>query len=150
MVGALHALTGPVSVLPAARSGGRALLPFDEPLCRQYAATERLDLVLDHWPLHFHPDLLAALEPQEWPGPGVRSPGVTDTPSPAARRLPLPIPWVCLPPSASWLNPSEQRWRLLQQEVWPLHPWADDRATRRQDGLACRARVADGADALLR
>ncbi|HET8647866.1 MAG TPA: transposase, partial [Vicinamibacteria bacterium] len=81
VVGALNALTGQVSVLQASRIGVRALITFYEQLCREYAAAERLDLVLDNWPIHFLPDVLAALEPQDWPWPWVRSPGVKDEPS---------------------------------------------------------------------
>jgi hypothetical protein len=61
VVGALNALTGRVSVLQASRIGVRALRQFYEQLCREYAAAERLYLVLDNWPIHFLPDVLAAL-----------------------------------------------------------------------------------------
>jgi hypothetical protein len=150
VVGALNALTGRVSVLQASRIGVRALLTFYEQLCREYGAAERLYLVLDNWPIHFHPDVLAALEPQDWPWPWVRSPGVTGTPSPGARHLHLPIQLVCLPTYASWLNPIEKLWRLLKQEVLHLHPWADDLPALRAPVLACLARFADGSDDLLR
>jgi hypothetical protein len=150
VVGALNALTGRVSVLQASRIGVRALLQFYEQLCREYAAAERLYLVVDNWPIHFLPDVLAALEPQDWPWPWVRSPGVTDTPSPMARRLHLPIQLVCLPTYASWLNPIEKLWRLLKQQVLHLHPWAGDLPTLRQEVLACLTQFADGSDDLLR
>ena len=150
VVGALNALTGQVSVLQAARIGVRALIQFYEQLCREYAAAERLYLVLDNWPIHFLPEVLAALEPQDWPWPWVRSPGVKDQPLPQARRRHLPIQLVCLPTYASWLNPIEKLWRLLYQQVLHLHPWADDLPTLRQEVLACLAPFAHGSADLLR
>ena len=150
VVGALNALTGRVSVLQASRIGVRALIQFYEQLCREYAAAERLYLVLDNWPIHFLPDVLAALEPQDWPWPWVRSPGVKDQLSPRARRLNLPIQLVCLPTYASWLNPIEKLWRFLYQQVLHLHPWADDLAALRQEVLDWLAQFADGSDDLLR
>lgn len=150
VVGALNALTGRVSVLQAARIGVRALVQFYEQLCREYAAAERLYLVLDNWPIHFHPDVLAALEPQEWPWPWVRSPGATDTPSPEARPLHLPIQLVCLPTYASWLNPIEKLWRKLKQEVLHLHPWADDLDALRREVLTFLEGFPAGSDDLLR
>jgi len=150
VVGALNALTGRVSVLQAPRIGVRALVQFYEQLCQQYAAAERLYLVLDNWPIHFHPDVLAALEPQTWPWPWVTAPGATTTPSPQARRLRLPIQLVCLPTYASWLNPIEKLWRWLKQDVLHLHPWAADLDALRRQVLTFLAGFAHGSDALLR
>jgi hypothetical protein len=150
VVAALNALTGRVSVLQAARIGVRALVQFYEHLCQQYAAAERLYLVLDNWPIHFHPDVLAALEPQAWPWPWVTSPNATATPSPQARRLHLPIQLICLPTYASWLNPIEKLWRKLKQEVLHLHPWAADLVELRRQVLAFFASCADESHDLLR
>ena len=67
-----------------------------------YPDAQRLYLVQDNWPVHFHPRLLAAFN---------------DNP---ASRLRL----VRLPTYAPWLNPVEKLWRGLYQEVLHLHPFA--------------------------
>lgn len=60
---------------------------------------QRIFIALDNWPVHFHPDLLAAL---------------ADTP---IRLLPLPT-------YAPWTNPEEKVWRLLAEEVLYHHAGA--------------------------
>lgn len=60
----------------------------------------RIFIALDNWPVHFHPELLAAL---------------ADTP---IRLLPLPT-------YAPWTNPQEKVWRRLAEEVLYQHPFAD-------------------------
>jgi hypothetical protein len=71
----------------------------------------RLFLVLDTWPVHYHPVVLAALEPQASPFPFFTPPSRPTAPSPRATRLNLPSRLVPLPTPAPWLNPSEKRWR---------------------------------------
>lgn len=63
----------------------------------------RIFIALDNWPVHFHPELLAAL---------------ADTP---IRLLPLPT-------YAPWTNPQEKVWRGLAEEVLYHHPFADGEA----------------------
>ena len=62
-------------------------------------------LVVDNWPVHFHPALLALLAPQQWPWSFNTPPNW-----PAFREKdriadPLPIQLLPLPTYASWLNP---------------------------------------------
>lgn len=92
---------------------------------RMYPDVERLYVVVDNWPVHYHPRVLQVLEPQEsrfarkvppsWPAfdPGSRAADA------------LPIQLVSLPTYASWLNPIEKLWRKVRQELTHLHPWAD-------------------------
>jgi hypothetical protein len=153
VAGALNCLTGQVTALQASRVGVRELVRLYEQLCQAYPTAERLSVVQDNWPVHFHPDVLAALEPQRWLEPcvpGARPPNWPTEPSPRARRLHLPIQLVPLPTYASETNPIEKLWRWLKQEVLHLHPWADDLATLRQEALAFLDQFAHGSDALLR
>ncbi len=150
---ALDAQTGRVTALQAPRIGGRELVRFYERLGAAYPAADRLYVVQDNWPLHTHPDVLAALMPQEapwatWPRP--HPPNWPTAPSPAARRLDLPIQLVPLPTYASWTNPIEKLWRWLKDECLRFHRAADDLAALRQEVLAFLARFAHGSDALLR
>jgi hypothetical protein len=105
---------------------------YKDELCSAYDGVERIYVVLDNWPVHFHPDVLVALEHQEqlgrWPG---HHPGNwPDKPSREAKRkwgdLELPIQLIRLPTYAPWLNPIEKLWRKLKQELLHLHRLADN------------------------
>jgi hypothetical protein len=107
-----------------------ALVGFYREVAAAYPAADRIAIILDNWPVHFHPDLLVALAPQDCPFPFPRPGNWPTEPSAAAVRkwgeLRLPIRLVPLPTYASWLNPIEKLWRWLRQDVVHLHPWADD------------------------
>jgi hypothetical protein len=153
LTAALNYQTGQVTALQVPQLKVRHLVRFYEQLCQEYAAVQRIYLVQDNWPIHFHPDVLAALEPQEWPWPWARPGHWPPEPSPAARQLNLPIQLVPLPTYASWANPIETLWRWLRQDVLHLHhlhPWADDLAELRRQVLAFLDQFATGSTALLR
>jgi hypothetical protein len=149
VAGALNAATGQLTVVQGTRLGVGPLVRFYEQGCDAYPG-QRLYLVQDNWPVHFHPDVLAALEPQAWPFDWVYPPSWPKEASPRARRRRLPIQLVPLPPYASNTNPIEKLWRWLKQEVLHLHRWADDLAELRRQVLAFFARFAAGSDPLLR
>ena len=127
-----------------------ALVGFYREVAAAYPEAERIDIVLDNWPVHFHPDLLVALQPQDSPFPFPRPGNWPTEPSAAAVRkwgdLALPIRLVPLPTYASWLNPIEKLWRWLRQEVVHLHPWADDLPALCHAADAFLARFAGGDD----
>jgi hypothetical protein len=149
VIGARAAATGRV----ISRQQGTIGVP---PLIRCYrdlvAASpgQRLFLVLDNWPVHYHPDVLAALEPQTSPCPFFRPPSWPDEPSPKAKRLTLPIPLVPLPTYSPWLNPIETLWRWLQQDVLHLHRSADNVPALHALVLDFLARFQHASDDLLR
>lgn len=130
LVAALDALTGRVVHRRANKIGLATLRQFYLDLRATYPQAERLYVIQDNWPVHFHPDVLVALEPQRTRWPLRLPPNWPDAPSPAAVRrwggLALPIQIVPLPTYASWLNPIEKLWRKLRQDLTHLHPWADD------------------------
>lgn len=111
-------------------------------------------VVLDNWPVHFHPDLLAALAPQTTPFPFPRPGHWPTEPRPAAcarwGHLALPIQFLPLPTYASWLNPIEKLWRWLRQTVVHLHPWADHLPALWRAVAAFLDRFATGSSELLR
>ena len=130
IVATLDAGDGRVLFRRRGELGIPALVGFYKEVAAAYPAAARIDVVLDNWPVHFHPDLLVALQPQDCPFPFPRPPSWPAEASPEAARkwggLDLPIRLVPLPTYASWLNPIEKLWRWLQQEVLHLHRWADD------------------------
>ncbi len=70
---------------------------------RHYPEAETITIVLDNWPVHFHPYVLDELEKHH-------------------SRIQL----LRLPTYAPWTNPTEKVWRKLMQEVISLHPFSDD------------------------
>ena len=107
------------------RFGIRQLVTFYREVRAAYPEAERLWVVQDNWPVHFHPDVLCALEEQVYPFERRLPP---DWPSEPSRKAVvrwgnwrLPVQVVTLPTYASWLNPIEKLWRLLKQRVLHLH-----------------------------
>lgn len=129
ILGTLDATSGQMQARRSDRCSVAALVHFLQALVVTYPG-QHLTVVLDNWPVHFHPDLLCALEPQTSPFPVYLPASWTTTAHPAAVRqwgeLALPIQFLPLPTYASWCNPIEKVWRKLRQEVGHLHPWADD------------------------
>lgn len=96
----LDAMTGRVMAWQRHRFDRRTLARFYHAVAAAYPAAEVIFLVHDNWPVHTHPDLLAALPPQ-------------------LTLLPLPT-------YAPWTNPVEDLWRLLNGEVLHQHDFGDD------------------------
>jgi hypothetical protein len=133
VVATLDARTGQVVALRRTKLTVSALVGFCRTLVAAYPPGTHFTLVLDNWPVHFHPDLLAALEPQHAPFVFPRPPSWPTSPQPEAvarwGQLQLPIQLLPLPTYASWLNPIEKLWRVLRQRVTHNHSWADDLTT---------------------
>jgi transposase len=130
VVATLEATTGRVCACRRSHITVPTLVEFSQTLVATYPAVERIYVVQDNWPVHTHPDLLVAHEPQENPFPWVRPANWPTAPSAEAARkwgaLHLPIQLVLLPTYASWLNPIEKLWRWLRHDLGHLHRWADD------------------------
>jgi transposase len=149
VIGALDAATGRVISRQQAKIGVPAIIRFFRDLVAAYPG-QRIFLVLDNWPVHYHPDVLAALERQTSPFPFFRPPSWPDQPSPRAKRLNLPIQLVPLPTYSPWLNPIEKLWRWLKQDVLHLHRHADHVPALRALVLDFLAQFQDGSSDLLR
>jgi hypothetical protein len=74
IVAALNALSGQVTYQQQAVIGLKELPQFWRAVRAAYPQAETIYVVLDNWPIHFHPDVLACLAPQRDPWP-VRKPG---------------------------------------------------------------------------
>ena len=106
IVGSLDVVTGQVVTRRAKTMGLATLAPFFPDRRAAYPEAERIDVILDNWPVHGHPDVLVALEPHttRWafsrPGNGPATPSVR-----AVRRagdVRRPIQRMPLPTDASW------------------------------------------------
>lgn len=121
IVGALNVMTGQLTYLQRSKITAATLVQLYQKLRQAYPNAESIYVVLDNWPVHFHPTVLSALQPQQWRYPPklpANWPPVTATEGDPAG---LPIVLLNLPTYASWLNPIEKLWRWLKQDVLHLH-----------------------------
>ena len=144
----LDVISGQVVWRQHSRIGVAELVALYQDVRTAYPDAERIWVIQDNWPVHWHADLLAALEPQETRWPPRRPPDWSDQPSRDAQRqwghLQLPIQLVFLPTYASWLNPIEKLWRWLKQAILHLHRLADDLPTLRAQVAAFLNRFIPG------
>ncbi len=126
VLAALNAISGQVNYLQRTRTTLACLSQFWFDLRAAYPHAALIYIVVDNWPVHFHPDVLAPLQPQAFPFPPKLPPTWPTTPSKKAVHDDLPIQLLCLPTYASWLNPIEKLWRWLKQDILHLHRFTSD------------------------
>lgn len=126
VVGTVDACSGRVCFLLRKKITVATLRNFYVALVAAYPQAERIYLVVDNWPVHYHADLLAALGPQPYASEFVRPREWSDTPRARAPRLNLPIVLIPLPTYASWLNPIEKLWGKSRREITHMHQQATD------------------------
>ena len=97
----LDAVSGRVIAHQSARCGRHELIALYRQVLDAYPHAERIYLVQDNWPVHFHADIQAAL-------------------------LHTRLERLYLPTYAPWTNPIEKLWRWLYHDILHLHSWADD------------------------
>jgi hypothetical protein len=124
LLAALDALSGQVYYCQRSHINLPTLTGFWHTLCEAYPEARTIYVVLDNWPVHFHPATLATLQTQQhiWPR---YQPDNWPT-APRAPRDDLPIQLLALPTYASWLNPIEKLWRWLRQDILHLHRLSHD------------------------
>ncbi len=125
LIGALNALSGRVDYLDAYIIGREKVIAFYRQLVWAYPDATRIYVVQDNWSIHTHPDVQAALA-----------------------TLPQIEP-VWLPTYAPWLNPIEQLWRWLREQVLTMHRLAGDWPALRERVTAFLDQFAEGSHALL-
>ena len=125
IVGALDAITGRVLYRQQTHITLACLRALWQDLRAAYPTVERLYVVVDNWPVHYHPDVLAPLQPQDFPWPPAVPANWPTAPTASIPRDNLPIRLLALPTYASWLNPIEKLWRWLKQDVLHLHRLSD-------------------------
>lgn len=149
VVAALNAVTGQVTAAQHSTMNLQHLGNFYTLLAQTYSWADTIYLAVDNWPIHFHADVLARLEPQlfaddfkvpaKWPSQASAQ-AVHDN---------LPIQLVPLPTYAPWLNPIEKLWRWLSQDILHLHPLADAWHSLRQQVQDFLNQFQDGSNDLL-
>ena len=126
VLAALNVISGQVTWVQRQKIGINVLVNFWFLLRETYPNAEVIYVVQDNWPVHFHPDVLAPLQPQQFPFPRTLPAHWSTEPSPRAKHDTLPIQLLPLPTYASWLNPIEKLWRYLKQTVLHLHRHSDE------------------------
>jgi hypothetical protein len=121
----LNAFTGQVIYVHGKYTDVTLLTKLYQQLVEPYLGN-LVSVVEDNWSVHYHPDLLAALQPQSFPWGVHRPANWKTTPRRRIEKLNLPIRLLFLPTYASWANPIEKLWRLLRQDVLHLHRYSDD------------------------
>lgn len=154
VIAAVDALTGQVTFAQGAKTDLPRIVGFYKALREAHPDAERIYVAQDNWPVHYHPDVLCALEPQQtrWP---IKTPAHwPKEPRPQALKKwgewELPIQIVPLPTYASWTNPIEKLWRWGKQEVLHLHPRSEKLDELRERFSGFLERFAEGSEALLR
>lgn len=125
LLGAIEVLSGRSFYWSRSAIRIPTLVGFYQHLCAQMPG-KRLYIVVDNWPVHFHPELISALEkqhspfeyhlPKNWLNIKIRN---------TYKQLNLPIQLLSLPTYASWLNPIEKVWKWLNEEVLHHHTFAE-------------------------
>ena len=126
VVGLLEAATGQVQSWDFPRVTAPLLGQCWRQGTERYPQARKIYLVLDNWPVHFHPRALQPL---------ARDPRI--------ELLPLPT-------YAPWLNPIEKVWRLVKQRVSHAHPWPDDFRRFRQEVMTELQRYVHGSEEVRR
>jgi hypothetical protein len=150
IAGALNALTGKVTFLDCSHLDIAHMTRFYRQIVADYPAAEEIKLVQDNWPIHYHPDLLAALQEQDFPYGVYRPANWPTEPKVKTPHLQLPITILSLPTYAPWTNPIEKLWRFLYQEILHLHRFEDDWGGLKRAVQAFLEQFAQGSPDLLR
>ena len=124
----LNPFDGRVTALQRSKITVGNLISFYKHLRQAYPHAQTIYVVLDNWPVHYHPDVLAALEPQQTVFSLKTPPSWSQIKVKARyKTLNLPIQLVPLPTYASWLNPIERLWKYLKKELIHNHSFAAQR-----------------------
>lgn len=151
VVAAMNAITGEVLYRQSHKIGLQELSEFYAAIRARYPLAKRIYIALDNWPVHFHPDVLARLQPQDFsPAPPRLPRRWPGEPSPKAIHDDLPIRLLPLPTYAPWLNPIEKLWRWLKQQILHLHRLSNDWNALKQEVPNFLDQFAQGSPALLR
>ena len=154
VIAAVDALTGQVTVSQGSKTDLPRIVGFYQALREAHPGAERIYAVQDNWPVHFHPDVLCALEEQERPFPFHPAKHWSPQPTPKAVKKwgewKLPIQIVPLPTYAPWTNPIEKLWRWGKQEVLHLHRLSEKLEELREQSWGFLGRFVHGSEALLR
>lgn len=121
-VAAVDAYTGRVFSAQGQKVTIPMFVRFLQQVAQAYPEAKTIYILVDNWPVHFHPDIMEALVEQEWPFTYLLPKTWKElAPKGKYKKLQLPIQLVPLPTYASWLNPVEKIWRTTKQRYIHNH-----------------------------
>jgi DDE superfamily endonuclease len=127
ILGALDVKDGRVFPFQAPVIPVTEYVKFYQRLHEAYPNAKRIWVIQDNNPVHFHANLLVALEKQKSPFPMKLAPNWSEIPDEwAVKRyghLKLPIQIVQTPTYAPWCNPCEKVWKYFRQEFLHVNWW---------------------------
>jgi len=140
IMGCLNPFDGRLTTIQRSKISVAAQVELYQQLRLDYPQAQTIYVVMDNWPMHYHPDLMAALIAQQTPfALNIPKSWQALVPKKKYKALQLPIQLVPLPTYASWLNPIEKVWKWLKKEVIHNHRFAhsmDELKARIQEFLA--------------
>lgn len=102
VAGFLNACSGAVHFWDGSKITAAKIAKCLREIAALYPAFEKIYIVMDNWPVHFHPKVMKVLAEEP--------------------RLEI----LRLPTYAPWLNPIEKLWRLTKQNVVHAHEMSND------------------------
>jgi len=121
----MNCFTGQVTYIQRQKTTIPALVKLYKDVVEVYKQAQTIYIILDNWPVHYHPDIMEAFIPQTNPF-DYKLPKSWEKLKPKGKykKLNLPIQLVSLPTYASWLNPIEKLWKWLKKELIHQHNFA--------------------------
>ena len=124
VMGALNAYDGRVKVWYPSKVDVDKVIAMLEELSEAEGG-ERIHVVMDNAPVHFHYRVFEGLEAQRYPFEYTKPECWTDPKPTAEKDGELKIQLIGLPTYSPWLNPIEKLWRMLRQRVLHTHEFAE-------------------------
>lgn len=148
----LDGMSGRVVYWEGKQVSRSVLVAFFQRFRQEYAQFERIWVVLDNWPVHYHAQVLEALEPQRYlKREYLHLPASWELGSLGSEEgLCLPIQLLAIPTYAPWWNPVEKLWRWLRQEVLRQHRFGDAVRDLRAAVRSFLDQFSEGSESLLR
>lgn len=121
----MNCFTGKVDAIQRNKTTIPSLVELYKKVRASYPNAETIYIIMDNWPVHYHPDIMRALVPQTNPFK-FKLPKSWENLKPSNKYagLNLPIQIVSLPTYASWLNPIEKLWKMLKKDIIHHHSFA--------------------------
>ena len=154
ILGAINAQNGGILTFQAPKISVSDHASFYKKVRDTYPQAEKIWVIQDNNPVHFHPNLLVALEKQESRFPMTLAPNWPEKPKEwAIKRFHhwnLPIQIVQIPTYAPWCNPIEKVWKYFRQHFLHMHGFSDDLELLRAKTQQFFDRLLQGSAELLR
>ena len=101
IIGGVNSVSGDLTFRIVKKTTVNELIKYYTMLPAHYPKAEKIFVILDNWPVHFHDKVLKAIE-----------------------KYPT-IEFIPLPTYAPWLNKIERLWLFMKKKISHMHPYGD-------------------------